>query len=44
MTIIYLDGQPVVASTKSIKLTSENTFFTKTSSYTYDVELPLDIP
>lgn len=44
MTIIYLDGQPVVASTKSIKLTSENPFFTKTSSYTYDVELPLDIP
>lgn len=44
MTIIYLDEQPVVVSSKSIKLTLENPFFTKTSSYTYDVDLPLDIP
>ncbi len=41
MTIIYLDGQPVLVSTKSLKLTAENPFFTKASSYTYDVELPL---
>lgn len=44
MTIIYLDGQPVVVSKKSLKLTVENPFFTKTSSYTYDVDFPLDIP
>lgn len=44
MTIIYLDGQPVVVSKTSLKQTVENPFFTKTSSYTYDVDFPLDIP
>ena len=44
MTEIILDGKRAVPNANStIKLTCENTFFTKSASYTYDVELPLDI-
>ena len=44
MIQLFLDGK--IAITKdnaTIKLTSENQFFTKSATYTYDVELPLDI-
>lgn len=45
MTELFLDGQLAIPSQNtSIKLTSENIYFTKTSSYTYDVELPFAIP
>lgn len=45
MIQIFLNGyQAVPKSGTSIKLTSENPFFTKSASYTYEVELPLDIP
>lgn len=45
MIQIFLDGRPAVpASNSSIKLTSENSYFTKSASYTYEVQLPLDIP
>ncbi len=42
MIELYLNGKQAVLSEKvSIKLTRENTYFTKTGSYTYDIELPL---
>lgn len=45
MIQLFLDGKAVFpTSNASIKLTRENPFFTKSASYTYDVELPLDIP
>lgn len=44
MIQIFLDGRPVIPSdSSSIKLTVENPYFTKSASYTYDVELPLAI-
>lgn len=44
MIELMLDGMPaVVKDGSSIKLSLENVYFTKASSYTYDVELPLDI-
>lgn len=45
MIQLFLDGMPAIpAANANIKLTSENPLFTKAASYTYDVELPLDIP
>lgn len=44
MIQLYIDGKPAVPDNNvAIKLTSENGFFTKSASYTYDVELPLAI-
>lgn len=44
MIQIFLDGKLAVPKdNQTIKFTSENPFFTKSSSYTYDVELPLAI-
>lgn len=44
MIQIFLDNRPVIPTgNSSIKLTVENPYFTKSTSYTYDVELPLDI-
>lgn len=44
MIQIFLDGMPAIPKdNSSIKLTVENPYFTKTSSYTYEVELPLSI-
>lgn len=45
MIELFLDGKPAIpTSNLSIKLTCENPFFTKSGEYTYDVELPIDIP
>ena len=44
MIQLFLDGKIAITKDNStIKLTSENQFFTKSATYTYDVELPLDI-
>ena len=44
MTELFIDGKIAIPNqAANIKLTSENIYFTKTSSYTYDVELPLSI-
>ena len=44
MIQIFLDGKLAIPKDNvNIKLTCENPFFTKSASYTYDVELPLDI-
>lgn len=44
MIQIFLDGlQAAVPDKTSIKFTTENPYFTKTSSYTYEIELPLSI-
>ncbi len=44
MTEIFLNGQRAwPSSSASFKLTVENPYFTKTSSYTLDVEFPLSI-
>lgn len=44
MIQIFLDGlQAAVPDKTSIKFTTENPYFTKTSSYTYEIELPLPI-
>ena len=44
MIQIFLDGlQAAVPDKTSIKFTAENPYFTKTSSYTYEIELPLSI-
>lgn len=44
MIQLYLDGFPAVPKeNQTIKLTTENSFFTKSASYTYDVELPLAV-
>lgn len=43
MIELYLDNKPaVLRDNVSIKLTRENVYFTKSGSYTYDIELPLD--
>ncbi|GEM_PF-857953 len=45
MTELFLDGKPaVISQSASFKLTMENFYFTKSSSYTFDVELPLRVP
>lgn len=45
MIELFLDGKPAVLKDNvSIKLTRENVYFTKSGSYTYDVELPLQCP
>lgn len=45
MTELQLDGfRAIIKEGSSIKLSLENIYFTKSSSYTYDVELPLNIP
>lgn len=44
MIQLFLDGHLVIPTdNSSIKLTVENSYFTKSTSYTYDVELPLAI-
>ena len=44
MTQLFLDGQEVVPDAKStIKFIRENPFFKKSSTYTYEVELPMGI-
>lgn len=44
MIQLYLDGKPAIPNeNQTIKFTAENCFFTKSTSYTYDVELPLAI-
>lgn len=44
MIQLYLDGLPTsLKDNQTIKLTTENSFFTKSASYTYDVELPLSV-
>lgn len=44
MIEIFLDGKLAIPKeNQTIKLTTENSFFTKSASYTYDVELPLAI-
>ena len=43
MIELFLDNKPaVLRDNASIKLTRENVYFTKSGSYTYDIELPLD--
>lgn len=45
MIELFLDNKPaVLRDNVSIKLTRENVYFTKSGSYTYDIELPLDRP
>lgn len=45
MIQLFLDGMPAIpAANANIKLTSENPLYSDTTSYTYDVELPLDLP
>ncbi len=42
MIELFLDNKPaVLRDNVSIKLTRENVYFTKSGSYTYDIELPL---
>ena len=44
MIELFLDNKPAVLRDNiSIKLTRENVYFTKNGSYTYDVELPLQV-
>lgn len=44
MIQIFLDGMPAIPKDNSnLKFTSENPYFTKSASYTYDIELPLSI-
>lgn len=44
MIQIFLDGKIAIPrDNASIKLTTENPYFTKSASYTYDVELPLGV-
>lgn len=43
MIELFLDNKPaVLRDNVSIKLTRENVYFTKSGSYTYHIELPLD--
>ncbi len=45
MIELYLDGMRAIPNKDmSIKVTAENPYFTKSASYTYDVDLPLDVP
>lgn len=44
MIQLFLDGHAAIPTdSATIKLTVENPYFTKSTSYTYDVDLPLDI-
>jgi len=44
MTELFLDGMPAAfMPSANFKLTAENFYFTKSSSYTFDVELPLGV-
>lgn len=44
MIQIFLDGKPAIPrDNANIKLTSENQYFTKSATYTYEVEFPLAI-
>lgn len=44
MIELFLDDKPAVLTENvNIKLTKENVYFTKTGSYTYDIELPLQV-
>lgn len=45
MIQLFIDGKlAVIKDETSFKLSLENNFFTKTSSYSFDVELPMDAP
>lgn len=45
MTTLYLDGkQAVIDEKQTVKFVRENTYFTKSGSYTYDVTLPALCP
>lgn len=45
MTTLYLDGkQAVIDEKQKVKFVRENTYFTKSGSYTYDVTLPALCP
>lgn len=45
MIQLFIDGKPaVIKDDTSFKLSLENNFFTKTSSYSFDVELPMNAP
>lgn len=45
MIELFLDNKPaVLRDNVNIKLTRENVYFTKSGSYTYDIELPLNSP
>lgn len=45
MIQLFIDGKPaVIKDDTSFKLSLENQFFTKTSSYSFDVELPMGTP
>lgn len=42
MIQLFLDGKPAIPSeNQTIKLTTENSFFSKSATYTYDIDLPL---
>lgn len=44
MIELYLDGMRAIPNKDmSIKVTAENPYFSKSASYTYDVDLPLDV-
>ena len=45
MTTLYLDGkQAVIDEKQTVKFVRENTYFTKSGSYTYDITLPALCP
>ena len=45
MTILYLNGKRAVIDEKqTIKFVRENTYFTKSGTYTYDITLPALCP
>ena len=45
MTILYIDGkQAVIDEKQTVKFVRENTYFTKSGSYTYEVTLPTLCP
>lgn len=44
MIELYLNNQRVFTDTsKTVKLTKENPYFTQSGSYTLDVSIPMDI-
>lgn len=45
MTILYIDGkQAVIDEKQTVKFVRENTYFTKSGSYTYEISLPALCP
>ena len=42
MTTLFLDGrQAVIDEGQALKLVREDTYFTKSGTYTYDISLPV---